>query len=33
LDTNLAVTTIFDAPSVRSLSEQLDRHASPTHDH
>ena len=30
LDTNLAVTTIFDAPSVRSLSEQLDRHAGPT---
>ncbi len=26
LDTNLAVTTIFDAPSVRSLSEQLGRH-------
>jgi non-ribosomal peptide synthase protein (TIGR01720 family) len=25
LDTNLAVTTIFDAPSVRSLSEQVDR--------
>ena len=32
LDTNLAVTTIFDAPSVRSLSEQLGRHAGPTHD-
>ncbi len=29
LDTNLAVTTIFDAPSVRSLTEQLSRHASP----
>jgi acyl carrier protein len=28
LDTNLAVTTIFDAPSVRSLSEQLGRHSS-----
>ena len=25
LDTNLAVTTIFDAPSVRSLSRQVDR--------
>jgi acyl carrier protein len=32
LDTNLAVTTIFDAPSVRSLSEQLDRHASPAEE-
>ena len=32
LDTNLSVTTIFDAPSVRSLSEQLDRHDSPTRD-
>jgi hypothetical protein len=32
LDTKLAVTTIFDAPSVRSLSEQLGRHAGPTHD-
>ena len=32
LDTNLAVTTIFDAPSVRSLSEQLDRHVGQTDD-
>src|SRR6202012_5967567 len=32
LDTNLAVTTIFDAPSVRSLSEQLGRHADPSDD-
>jgi non-ribosomal peptide synthetase component F len=30
LDTNLAVTIIFDAPSVRSLTEQLSRHTSPT---
>jgi acyl carrier protein len=30
LDTNLAVTTIFDAPSVRSLSEQLGKHGGPT---
>ena len=28
LDTDLAVRTIFDAPSVRSLSQQLGRHAS-----
>ncbi len=28
LDANLAVRTIFDAPSVRSLSQQLGRHAS-----
>ena len=28
LDTHLAVRTIFDAPSVRSLSQQLGRHAS-----
>ena len=28
LDTHLAVRTVFDAPSVRSLSQQLGRHAS-----
>ena len=28
LDAGLAVRTLFDAPSVRSLSQQLDRHAS-----
>ena len=27
LDTHLTVRTLFDAPSVRSLSQQLDRHA------
>jgi thioester reductase-like protein len=30
LDTDLAVRTIFDAPSVRGLSRRLDRHASST---
>jgi amino acid adenylation domain-containing protein/thioester reductase-like protein len=28
LDTDLSVRTVFDAPSVRSLSQQVDRHAS-----
>ncbi|MCV7311086.1 amino acid adenylation domain-containing protein [Mycobacterium paraffinicum] len=32
LDTDLAVRTVFDAPSVRSLSERLDRHDSPAGD-
>ncbi|MBI2694752.1 MAG: amino acid adenylation domain-containing protein, partial [Mycobacterium nebraskense] len=32
LDSHLAVRTVFDAPSVRSLSEQLDRHESPAGD-
>ncbi|WP_156746818.1 non-ribosomal peptide synthetase, partial [Mycobacterium sp. E2733] len=32
LDSRLAVRTVFDAPSVRSLSEQLDRHDSPAGD-
>jgi non-ribosomal peptide synthetase component F len=32
LDTHLAVPTLFDAPSVRSLSQQLDRHASSVED-
>ena len=32
LDTNLAVTAIFDAPSVRSLSQQLGAQGSPAHD-
>ena len=32
LDTHLAVPTLFDAPSVRSLSQQLGRHASSVED-
>ena len=32
LDTHLAVRTLFDAPSVRSLSQQLGRHASSVED-
>jgi non-ribosomal peptide synthase protein (TIGR01720 family) len=32
LDTHLAVVTLFDAPSVRSLSQQLGRDASPVED-
>jgi amino acid adenylation domain-containing protein/non-ribosomal peptide synthase protein (TIGR01720 family) len=32
LDTDLTVTTIFDAPSVRSLSEQLGRNDGPADD-
>jgi hypothetical protein len=32
LDTNLALSTIFDAPSVRSLSQQLGAHGSPARD-
>ncbi|MGD1204787.1 amino acid adenylation domain-containing protein [Mycobacterium seoulense] len=32
LESHLAVRTVFDAPSARSLSEQLDRHESPAVD-
>ena len=32
LDTHLAVITLFDAPSVRSLSQQLSRDASSVED-
>ncbi|WP_369829484.1 amino acid adenylation domain-containing protein [Mycobacterium sp. 852002-51613_SCH5001154] len=32
LDTNVAVRMVFDAPSVRGLSERLDRHESPASD-
>jgi non-ribosomal peptide synthetase component F len=32
LDTHLAVTTLFEAPSVRRLSEQLSGHAGPVED-
>ena len=32
LDVDLAVSTLINAPSIRSLSQQLDRHASPVEE-